>query len=307
MSDFPPGQQPSDDDADHRRPTPEWGGKFADWLVRVFISGMVLTDLSITLGYHGRAGVSAIAAVVAVTVLVRGLHPRAPLRRYAPWPLLTSAAFAAAVAAFSWGPGARTPAIVALVLTACAGLLAPDLKAAARLLAGAAVIGAGVAVVGAGMAMLANRDVAVSAAVIGAGMAVTGVGAAMLTDREALVDAALVGAGVAVAGVGTAMLAKGDVAVGAALMGAGAAIVGVAVPVLANREVGVATASIGAAMAAIGIGLAMLAGREVLFSAAAIGVAVALAVCGVAIIGFPTLRSAFGRLAGRVTKAPPDM
>ena len=163
------------DDADHRPPTPGWGRKLTGWLVGVF-SGMVLTDVSITLGYRGRAGVSAMAAVVAATVLVRRLDARAPLRLYARWPLLTSAAFAAAVAAFSLGPGARTPAIVALVLTGCAGLLAPDLKAAVRHLAGAAVIAAGAAVVGAGVAMLAKRDVAAGAAVIGAGVAVAGVG-----------------------------------------------------------------------------------------------------------------------------------
>ena len=298
-----PAANNTDDDADQRPPTPWWGNKLTGWLLGVF-SGMVITDVSITLGYRGRAGVSAIAAVLAVTFLVRRLDARAPLRRYAPWPLLTSAAFAAAVAAFNWGPGARIPAVVALVLTTCAGLVAPDAKAAARLLAGAAVVGVGMAVVGTGAAMLAKPDVAVSAAVIAAGTAIGGVGVAMLTNREVLVSAALAGAGAGIAGIGVATLAKGDVAVSAALMMVGVAVVGVAVAVQANRDVAVGAAGIGAGIAAIGISAAMLASRQVLFSAAAIGGAVALTVCGVAMIGFPAARSACRRLADRVTKPP---
>ena len=78
----------TEDNADQRPLTPEWRKKLTGWLV-AFFSGMVITDVSITLGYRGRAGVSAIAAVVAVTLLVRRLDARAPLRRYAVWPLMT--------------------------------------------------------------------------------------------------------------------------------------------------------------------------------------------------------------------------
>ena len=267
----------TDDDADHRPPTPGWGNKLTGWLLGVF-SGMVITDVSITLGYRGRAAVSAIAAVVGVTVLLRRLDARAPLRKYAPWPLLTSAAFMAAVAAFSWGPGARTPAVVALVLTACAGLLASDPEAAARLLAGAAVIGAGIAIVGTGAAMLTKRDVSVSAAVITAGVAIVGIGVAMLTKREVLADAALAGTGTAVVWVGVAMLASQAVAVGAALAGFGTAVVWVGVAMLTDRAVLVGAALAGAGAAVAGVGAATLANGDV-------AVSVALMIVGVAILG----------------------
>ena len=338
MSDPPAGRRPSglhaedDDAAAPRRPALALGclGGLAGWLFGVIVN-LALADLSITLGYRGRAEVPGIAAVVAVTIVLRRLHARAPLRLFTRWSFLASAAVAAAVAAFRLGPGVLALAIVAGVLIACAAWLTPDTEAAVRLLAGAAVILVGMAVAGVGAAMLAKRDVTLSAAIIVAGVMVAGVGVAILADREValgaaltvfgaavvwagaamlartevLIDAAVILAAVAVVGIGAVILAKADVTVGGAFMTAGVAVVGVVTAMLAKRGVSVGTVGIGAVMTAVVVEATMLANREALFSAAAVEVAIALVTCWVMIVGLANVRSDLGRL-GRWAVDPPQ-
>jgi hypothetical protein len=259
MSDPTAGRRPSglhaedDDAAAPRRPALALGclGGLAGWLFGVIVN-LALADLSITLGYRGRAEVPGIAAVVAVTIALRRLHARAPLRLFTRWSFLASAAVAAAVAAFRLGPGVLALAIVAGVLIACAAWLTPDTEAAVRLLAGAAVILVGMAVAGVGAAMLAKRDVTLSAAFIVAGVMVAGVGVAILADREVAVGAALAAVGVAVAGVGVAILADREVALGAALTVFGAAVVWAGAAMLARTEALIDAAVVLAAVAVVG-------------------------------------------------------
>jgi hypothetical protein len=288
MSDPPAGRLPSglhaeeDAAAAPRRPTLALGclGGLAGWLFGVIVN-LALADLSITLGYRGRAEVPGIAAMVAMTIVLRRLHARAPLRRFTRWSFLTSAAVAAAVAAFRLAPGVLALAIVAGVLIACAAGLAPDTEAAVRLLAGAAVILVGMAVAGVGADMLAKRDVTLSAAVIVAGVAVAGVGVAMLADREVLVHAALAAVGVAAAGVGVAMLVDREEAVGAALTVFGAAVVWAGAAMLAGTEVLIDAAVILAAVAVVGIGAVILAKADVTVGGA-------FMTAGVAVVGAVT-------------------
>ena len=122
-----------DDGADQRRPL-LGRGRLTGPLMRI-AGNMAITEFSITLGHTGRDGAVAIAAVLAATDRLRGLEADAPLRRYGSWVFLTSAGVAAVVAAFIAGPSAGTLTIAAVVLAACAGWLAPDLRAATRLLA----------------------------------------------------------------------------------------------------------------------------------------------------------------------------
>jgi hypothetical protein len=286
MSDPPAGRRPSgkhaeeDDAVAPGRPALGCLGGPAGWLFSVIVN-LALTDLSITLGYRGRAEVPGIAAVVATAIVLRRLHARAPLRLFTRWSFLTSAVIAAAVAAFRLGPGVLALAIVAGVLITCAAWLAPDTEAAVRFLVGAPVILAGMAVAGAGAAMLAKRDVTLSTAVIVCGVSVAGVGVAILADREMLVHVALATAGVSVAGVGVAMLADQVEAVGAALTMFGVALVWAGTAMLAKTEVLIDAAVILAAVAVVGIGAVLLAKADV-------AVSCAFMTAGLAVVGVAT-------------------
>ena len=289
-----------------RRP-PGWRGKLTGFLI-TFAAGMMVNDLSNTLGYRGLVGVIAIAGVAAAARWICQLDARAWLPRRASSLFLTPAAAVAVAAAFSPGRSADALTALAIILTAGAVLVATDLEIAVELLSRAAISGAGVAFIGSGMTLLADRHVLVGAALIGLGVAFIGTGVALLADRRAFIGAAVIASGVAFIMLGVVLIGDPHVLGCAALIGtgvgfigdglallvdrhslryatviaSGAAVIGIGVALLISRQplVGVAVIWLGAAV--VGTGAALLAGRYVLGYATVIAGGVALIGSGVA-------------------------
>ena len=260
-------------------------GRLTVWLTGLtgLTAGMAVDELSGTLGYRAAAGVAAFAGAVAAAGWIRRLDPRAPLRRYAFWLFLVTAAVAAVIAAFSSSSDAGLPTVIAVALTAGAVLLTSSLKAATRVLGSAAVLGAGVAGVAVGAAVTADRRVLLGAAVIGLGVAGVAVGAAVTADRRVLLGAAVIGLGVAGVAVGAAVTADRRVLLGAAVIGLGVAGVAVGAAVTADRRVLLGAAVIGLGVAGVAVGAAVTADRRVLLGAAVIGLGVAGVAVGAAV------------------------
>ena len=133
-----PGATDVEDNEDRRRRRSGWlrrsGWRGTLYLVLIGAAGgMAINDFSNTMGFPGLAGDLAIAGVLAATIWLRKLPPKAPLARQALWLFLTPAAAAALVAALSTGRVAGILAALAVILTAGAVLLATDLEAAVEL------------------------------------------------------------------------------------------------------------------------------------------------------------------------------
>ena len=182
------------------------------WLVQVstglasFAAGAAVNDISATVGYHGLAGAVALLAVITTATWIKGLNPRARLRRRASWLYLAPAAVAAAIAACTAGATTSILTTAAAIFTIGALLIAKELEFAASLLAGAAAIAGGAAVIAGGAAAIADSKTLLGAAAIAVGAAAIAVGAAAIADSKILLGAATIAVGAALIAFGTVMI-----------------------------------------------------------------------------------------------------
>ena len=265
-------------------PGPEWRARLVAPLLGLAV-GMGTNVLSNDAGYRWTAAVFALAGVAAGANWVRGLPPRAPLRRWSARTTLV-AALLAGLAALAVPAASGYLVVAAAVLVAGAILTSTDLSNAGHLLGGAALIGLGVSLagygwqslvaggqrplativgggiaavgmvlVGSGGAMIGGRSRMVSVGFIGLGTGMAGGGVLLLVDHQWIGGVAVLGLGIAGLELGVATLAARDRLVGAGLIGAGIVSVGVAVALLITQNWLAGAALIGAALPVIGMGL----------------------------------------------------
>ncbi len=145
---------------------------------------MLINDL----GYRWLTATAASAAVLATTQWIRQLPAKAPLPRFTPPVLLTTALAAAVLTLAAPRSWTATATLTAAGLVAAAAAIRAHL--APQLLAGAAGIAVGVAGIGLGAAHLRDNNTLAGAAVIGFGVAGIGFGVAFLRDNNTLAGAA---------------------------------------------------------------------------------------------------------------------
>jgi len=171
-----------------------------------FAAGAAVNDISATIGYHGLAGAVALLAVITTATWIKGLDPRARLRRRATWLYLAPAAVTAAIAACTAGTTTSILTAAAAIFTIGALLTAKELESAASLLGGAAAIAGGAALIAGGAALIADSKTLLGAAAIAAGAAAIAAGAAFIADSKTLLGAAVIALGAALIALGAVMI-----------------------------------------------------------------------------------------------------
>src|SRR6266545_3393859 len=149
--------------------------------------GMGLVMLIHDLGYRWLTATAASAAVLAPTQWIRQLPAKAPLPRFTPPVLLTTALAAAVLTLAAPRSWTATATLTAAGLVAAAAAIRAHL--APQLLAGAAGIAVGVAGIGLGAALLRDNNTLAGSAGIGFGVAGIGFGGAGLCAGAALLRA----------------------------------------------------------------------------------------------------------------------
>ena len=263
---------------------PEWHD-VAKVLVVLLVLPVLVNDLSAK-SYLVQAEFLAPPVVVIGAWGIRKLRPDRWLSRNGPGIFWTLAAIAAVAAAPGLGPSALIFAAAAVVLAAGAIVQATCPKAAAELLAQAALTCGGVAFLGDGAIVAAHRQALMGAEFAALGIAFIGTALASLSDwRPSLGAVAVCGLGIEFATLGLTPLTEQHALFSLMLTGVGLAMVVDGIALAANSRPLNFIAVITTGLVGIGIGAAMLADRQPLTGGAVILLGVSVIGSGAALAG----------------------
>lgn len=243
--------------------------------------GMTVNDVSGSLGYHGLAGVIALAGVVMAAVWIRGLDPRARLSRRSPQLFLIPAGAAAMAAAFSSGSLSRTLTAAAALLTVGVVLVVREMRAAQGFLVAAGGIALAAIFFESGAAAITGHRLLEGAAFIAGGVLIMAMAAATIGDLNLVAAGCLLVAGIAGIAFGIAFITDHAAFAGAELLAGGLALLAGEVAFIAGFRL-LAVAAVGFPLGAILLAMSVLTvARDGLFGIAGIvdgAVAIATAV-----------------------------